>query len=220
MKSHLRGSKRQSPQNLFWAKGCLQLLVCFGGVGLRPVFVQGGHLTHFRKNHLQASQPRALLLAPFCPGSETMLGWPCEGTEPAGCPPCSDLGPTPCQKQTCVRARSSSELLSGDLSSKQARSNKARGTEAFLTLSVQALWEQNKRGFGNKQHKYVFTHAHNRLCAHSMGCEHTVAVLPLGPASKGKMETVTHSATKKLPVLALLSPCSPPCSLIGWGLGI
>lgn len=148
-----------------------------------------------------------------------MLGWPCEGTEPAGRPPCSDLGPTPCQEQTCVRARSSSELLSGDLSSKQARSNKARGTEAFLTLSVQALWEQNKRGFGNKQHKYVFTHAHNRLCAHSVGCEHTVAVLPLGPASKGKMEAVTHSATKKLPVLALLSPLLTSMQPDGLGAG-
>lgn len=40
------------------------------------------------------------------------------------------------------------EHLSRDLSSKQAWSNKARGTEAFLTLSVLALWERNKWGFG------------------------------------------------------------------------
>lgn len=141
-----------------------------------------------------------------------------EGTKPAGCP-CSELGPTPYQEQTCVRARSSSELLSGDLSSKQARSNKARGIEAFLTLSVQALWEQNKRAFGNKQHKYVCTHAHNRLCAHSVGCEPTVAVLPLGAASKGKMETVTHSATKKLPVLALVSSLLTSMQPEGLGAG-
>lgn len=32
-----------------------------------------------------------------------------------------------------------------------------------------------------------------------------MAILPLDPASKGKMETVTHSATKKLPLLVLLS---------------
>lgn len=167
--------------------------------------MQGGHLTHFRKSRLQASQPRALLLAHFCPGSETMLGW-----TPGGSRACrvSSLLRTGAHSLSAASLcwGSSSELLSGDLSSKQAGSNKARETDAFLTLSVQALWEQNKRGFGTSS-------TNTYLHMHTIGCVLTVwdgstlwFVLPLGPASKGKMETVTHSARKKPPVLALLSP--------------
>lgn len=47
-----------------------------------------------------------------------------------------------------------------------------------------------------------------------------MAILPLDPASKGKMETVTHSATRKVPVLALLAALLTSMQPGGLGLGI
>lgn len=124
--------------------------------------MQGGHLTHFRKSCLQARQPRALLLAHFCSGSETMLGCAMGGSR--ACRVSSLLRTGACSLSAASLCQgSSSELLSGDLSSKQAGSNKARETEAFLTLSVQALWEQNKRGFGTSS-------TNTYLHMHTIGC--------------------------------------------------
>lgn len=46
-----------------------------------------------------------------------------------------------------------------------------------------------------------------------------MAILPLDSASKGKMETVTHSATEKLPMLVLLSPLLTSMQPDGLGAG-
>lgn len=68
-------------------------------------------------------------------------------------------------------------------------------------MSVLALWERNKRGFGTSStNVYLHVHTMGRVLT-SAEWEQTTAVLLPGPASKGKTETAApiNSATKKLP---------------------
>lgn len=82
----------------------------------------------------------------------------------------------------------------------------SQGDRGFPDIVGPGSLGTEQEGFWNRQHKYVFTHAHNRLCAQSVGWEHTVAVLPLDPANKGKMETVTHSHEETASVGFPVSP--------------
>lgn len=168
--------------------------------------MQGGHLTHFRKSRLQASQPRALLLAHFCPGSETMLGWAPGGSRACRVSSLLRTGAHSLSAASLCRG-SSSELLSGDLFLQTSRVKQSQGDRCFPDIVSPGSLGTEQERFWNKQHKYIFTHTHTIGCVLTVWDGSTLwFVLPLGPASKGKMETVTHSARKKPPVLALLSP--------------
>lgn len=150
----------------------------FGGAGLRPVFAQGQDLTLFRRCRL-CSGPLGRASSQ-CPGRCHLLSpLPIAGTGPACSIPILGLVGTRGDRAvhglgepSAGLARAARAPAAGMCWSTQrlraplqgsflqvSRVEQSQGIEAFLTLSILALWEQNKRGFG-MSNADVYLHMH------------------------------------------------------------
>lgn len=171
--------QKAKSHRLYQGQDFLQRSVHFGGAGLRPVFAQGQDLTRFRRCRLCTGiQPVPRALPPPLPsappqalaslvlsqhwGSRGPMGTVLRvatGSRQAAQP---SAGLTRTARASAAGMCCSTQRLRAPLQGsflQVSRVEQSQGIEAFLTLSILALWEQNKWGFG-MSNANVYLHMH------------------------------------------------------------